>query len=311
MSAIIIDDLHKSYGDIRAVDGVGFEVGQGEIFGLLGPNGAGKTTFISMLCCLLEPTSGTAMIDSKDLSKDGMSIRRVIGVVPQEVSLYPALSAYDNLKFYGKMYDVSGDELEERIEKLLKIVGLEGRARDLIKTYSGGMKRRINLAAALIHNPKVLLLDEPTLGLDPQTRIKIHELIKKLNEDGVTILLTTHYMDEAEKLCNRVGIMDNGRIVAIDTVERLLELVGGIDIIDVEAEEIPSVLMERISKMKGVEKVSRHSRGLHIETMNGRELLPKIVTEISSSGVEIKSVQIKEPNLESVFIHLTGKELRD
>lgn len=311
MSAIIIDGLYKSYGDIRAVDDVSFEVEQGEIFGLLGPNGAGKTTLISMLCCLLEPTSGTAMIDGKDVSKDGMNVRSVIGVVPQEVSLYPALSAYDNLKFYGKMYDIPRDQLEERIEHLLKTVGLEERAVDLIKRYSGGMKRRINIAAALIHSPKVLLLDEPTLGLDPQTRIKIHELIKKLNEDGVTILLTTHYMDEVEKLCNRVGIMDNGRIVAIDTVERLLELVGGIDIIHVEAEEIPSVLIERISKMKGVEKVSRHSRGLHIETMNGRELLPKIVIEIGSSSVKIKSVQIKEPNLESVFIHLTGKELRD
>lgn len=311
MGVIIIDDLYKSYGDIRAVDGVSFEVEQGEIFGLLGPNGAGKTTLISMLCCLLEPTSGTAMIDGKDVSKDGMNVRSVIGVVPQEVSLYPALSAYDNLKFYGKMYDMPIDQLEERIEHLLKTVGLEERAVDLIKRYSGGMKRRINIAAALIHNPKVLLLDEPTLGLDPQTRIKIHELIKKLNEDGVTILLTTHYMDEAEKLCNRVGIMDNGRIVVVDTVERLLELVGGIDIIHVEAEEIPSVLIERISKMKGVEKVSRHNRGLHIETMNGRELLPKIVIEIGSSSVKIKSVQIKEPNLESVFIHLTGKELRD
>jgi ABC-2 type transport system ATP-binding protein len=307
---ITVDNLVKRYNGHTAVDGVSFEINRGEIFGLLGPNGAGKSTIISILCCLLEPTLGSVVIDGSDIRKNANNIKKIIGVVPQEISLYHTLTARENLAFYGKIYGLSGRTLKSRIEALLDMVGLTERADDLLEGYSGGMKRRINIAAALLHEPRILYLDEPTTGVDPQSRRRIYDTIQDLNRQGMTVLLTTHQMEDAEKLCHRIAIMDKGKLIALDTLKGLLELVGESDLIHVLAPEILPGPVESIKRMPGVQKVSLDDGNMTIQLLRGRESLVGIIDILTSSKTQVESIYIKEPDLETLFLHLTGTKLR-
>ena len=307
---ITVENLVKRYNGHTAVDGISFEINRGEIFGLLGPNGAGKSTIISILCCLLEPTLGSVVIDGSDIRKNANNIKKIIGVVPQEISLYHTLTARENLAFYGKIYGLSGRTLKTRVEALLDMVGLTDRADDLLEGYSGGMKRRINIAAALLHEPRILYLDEPSTGVDPQSRRKIYDTIQDLNRQGTTVLLTTHQMEDAEKLCHRIAIMDKGKLIALDTLKGLLELVGESDLIHVLAPEILPGPVESIKRMPNVRKVSLDEGNMTVQLVRGRESLVGIIDILVSSGTRVESIYIKEPDLETLFLHLTGTSLR-
>jgi len=309
-SIITVENLIKKYNGHTAVDGVSFDINRGEIFGLLGPNGAGKSTIISIMCCLLESTSGRVTIEGIDIQKDSFEVRKIIGVVPQEISLYPTLTARENLSFYGQIYGLSGKSLKNRIEILLDMVGLTDRADDILEGYSGGMKRRINIAVALLHNPKILFLDEPSTGVDPQSRRRIYDTIQELNRAGMTVLLTTHQMEDAEKLCHRIAIVDKGKLIALDTLEGLLDLVGESDIIHMIARDFPAGAVESIEKMDEVQKVSLDRDSMAIQLLHGRESLAHIIDILISSGTHVESIQIKEPDLETLFLHLTGTRLR-
>lgn len=312
MALLEVKELSKSYGNIKAVGGISFEIQKGEIFGLLGPNGAGKTTTISMLSCLIKPDSGDAFVDGCSILKDSMEVKKRIGVVPQDVSLYPTLSAQENLVFFGEMYGLTGSKLREKVDDVLEVVGLKDRRKEAINKYSGGMKRRINIAVGLLPSPKLLILDEPTVGVDPQSRTNILETLKELNKKGLTILYTSHYMEEVEFLCHRIAIMDLGKIIAIGSLNELRLLVGERDLLRIStANEISKDLVETVKKIPDVSEARVLDESIEILTLHGRKLLPQIIEIFTDTGVKIKSVEVKEPNLESVFLHLTGKELRD
>jgi len=312
MALLEVKELSKSYSNIKAVGGISFEIQKGEIFGLLGPNGAGKTTTISMLSCLIKPDSGDAFVDGYSISKDSMEVKKRIGVVPQDVSLYPTLSAQENLVFFGEMYGLTGSKLREKVDEVLEIVGLKDRRKEAINKYSGGMKRRINIAVGLLPSPKLLILDEPTVGVDPQSRTNILETLKELNKEGLTILYTSHYMEEVEFLCHRIAIMDLGKIIAIGSLNELRLLVGERDLLRIStANEISKDLVETVKKIPDVSEARVLDESIEILTLHGRKLLPQIIEIFGDAGIKIKSVEVKEPNLESVFLHLTGKELRD
>jgi len=311
MNLTEVKNLSKKYNEHLAVDNISFYVKEGEIFGLLGPNGAGKSTTISMLSCLLEPTSGEAFIDGKSIKKDPMGVKKVIGLIPQEIALYPTLSAKENLYFWGKMYGLSGSLIKKRVKEILDIVGLTDRAKDRIDTYSGGMKRRINIAAGLIHRPKVIMLDEPTVGIDPQTRINILETVKNLNKLGMTIIYTSHYMEEVEMLCNRIAIMDEGRIIAMGTKNELRLLVGGKDTIRMDVKNIHPKIAESLEMIDDVDKIKIKENQIEILSDYGRRVLSSVISKLNELDVKINSVKVQEPDLESVFIHLTGKSLRE
>ena len=311
MNLTEVKNLSKKYNEHLAVDNISFYVKEGEIFGLLGPNGAGKSTTISMLSCLLEPTSGEAFIDGKSIIKDPMGVKKVIGLIPQEIALYPTLSAKENLYFWGKMYGLSGSLIKKRVKEILEIVGLTDRAKDRIDTYSGGMKRRINIAAGLIHRPKVIMLDEPTVGIDPQTRINILETVINLNKLGMTIIYTSHYMEEVEMLCNRIAIMDEGKIIATGTKNELRLLVGGKDTIRMDVKNIHPKIVESLEMIDDVDKIKIKEDQIEILSDYGRRVLSSIISKLNELDVKINSVKVQEPDLESVFIHLTGKSLRE
>lgn len=307
---ITVEDLSKQYDGFTAVDRVSFDIKRGEIFGLLGPNGAGKSTIISILCCLLEPTAGRVTIDGFDVKKNATEIKKIIGIVPQEISLYHTLTARENLAFYAKIYGLSGKAMKERIEELLDMVGLTARADDRLEGYSGGMKRRINIAVALLHKPRILFLDEPSTGVDPQSRKRIYDTIRDLNRQGTTVLLTTHQMEDAEKLCQRIAIVDKGKLIALDTLDGLLKMVGETDIVQVTAKVIPPETVDVIQQIDNVQKVSVDDNSMTIQLAHGRELLAGIIDTLTASGTKVESIQIKEPDLETLFLHLTGTRLR-
>lgn len=311
MNIVEVKNLSKKYNSNLAVDNISFDVKEGEIFGLLGPNGAGKSTTISMLACLLEPTSGDAFIDEKSIKKDPMDVKKVIGLIPQDIALYPTLSAKENLHFWGKMYGLSGSLIKKRSNEILEIVGLSERAKDRIDSYSGGMKRRINIAAGLIHRPKLIMLDEPTVGIDPQTRINILETVINLNKMGITIIYTSHYMEEVEILCNRIAIMDEGKIIAMGTKDELRLLVGGKDIIRIDATDIHPRTSETLNMIDDVDKIKIIENQIEILSDYGRRVLSSVISKLNELDVKINSVKVQEPDLESVFIHLTGKSLRE
>lgn len=313
MAFIEVKELSKSYGKIHAVKGISFSVEKGEIFGLLGPNGAGKTTTISMLSTLVNPDSGDASIDGKSIIKEPMEVKKRIGVVPQEIAIYPLLTGYENLAFFGKMYGLFGNTLKARITEVLEIVGLSDRAKERANTYSGGMKRRLNIAIGLLSSPELLILDEPTVGVDPQSRSNILETLKKLNsEREITIIYTSHYMEEVEYLCRRIAIMDLGQIIALGTLNELRMIVGEKDSIIVTLQdEIEKSILDKIMNIRDVDKVEFSDKSIHLLSLHGRKLLPDIIEFLSNEGIKIKSIEIKEPNLESVFLELTGRELRD
>lgn len=305
-----VSNLTKSFGQLTAVDHISFDVQQGEIFGFLGPNGAGKTTTIHMLCSLATPDSGTIELDGQDIHKAGVSVRRKLGNVPQEVALYEELNAIENLRFWGTCYKMKKKELNHRIEELLTITGLTERAKDRVKTYSGGMKRRLNMAAGMIHQPKLLLLDEPTVGIDPQARHNMLETVQETAKSGTTILYTTHYMDEAEFLCDRLAIIDHGRILAIGTQDEIKQIVGENRILRINgkfdkniAEKLPEKLKD-LSLLSIADSEVTYSLPIKHGTGQFLEMLIK-------SGFEIDNLSIKEPSLDSVFMKLTGREIRD
>ena len=314
MSAILqANNLVRKFGDLTAVDDVSFAIEEGEIFSLLGPNGAGKTTTISMLSTLLAPTSGDAQINGFSIKNDNMQVRKSIGIVPQEIALYDDLTALENLQYWGKLYDLKGRELDQRVEVVLEQIGLSDRAKDRVKTYSGGMKRRVNIAAGLLHKPKLLFMDEPTVGIDPQSRRMILDMVKELNRQGMAILYTTHYMEEAQELSDRVGIIDHGKLIAVGTQEELTKQVGETDSIRIltdAMDDLPAIA----AKLQGFDAITRiivEEGGFNLITNDAESSLAPIINQASQAGAHIKSIEIIEPNLETVFLHLTGRALRD
>ena len=308
-----VHNLVKKYGDLTAVKGISFEVQEGEIFSLLGPNGAGKTTTISILSTLFSPTSGEASVRGHSVTKEPMAVKEVIGVVPQEIALYDNLSALENFKFWGQMYGLSGKDLSTRIDEVLEQIGLKDRAKERIKTYSGGMKRRVNIGVGLLHKPHLLFMDEPTVGIDPQSRRAILDSVKDLNKTGMTILYTTHYMEEAQELSDRVGIIDHGELIALGTQEELTAQVGEMDtlILHLGENEDPVYLAEALSTLPHVLQANPTDHEVAIVTPSAEELLAPVVSRSNELGIKIHSVDMREPNLEAVFLHLTGRALRD
>jgi len=316
MSTIIeVHNLEKQYAPNaeKAVKGISFAIKQGEIFSLLGPNGAGKTTTISMISCLLSPTAGDALIDGHSIRRDPMKVKQTIGVVPQEIALYDTISARENLVFWGRMYGLSGAKLQERITATLKIAGLEDRAGDKVETFSGGMKRRLNIAVGLLHEPKVLYMDEPTVGIDPQSRRRILDTVKELNQQGLTVLYTTHYMEEAEELSDRIGIIDHGQLVAMGTQQELTQTVGQFDTIvaQMDGEMETAALLAGVSQLPGVHKADGTVAHLIVQANDAKQTLPHLLNWTDGQGLHLRGVEIQEPNLEAVFLHLTGHALRD
>ena len=310
--------LVKKYGDLTAVNDVNLAIQQGEIFGLLGPNGAGKTTIISIITGLLEPTNGSITVDGLDLQTDTNAVKAKLGLVPQELALYPTLTTRDNLDFFGSIYGLGGKHLRERVDAMLAMVELTDRADEAVKTYSGGMKRRVNIAAGLLHEPEILFLDEPTVGVDPQSRNAIFEAVEELNRAGMTVIYTTHYMEEAQRLCQRVAIIDEGQIIALDTPQALIRsLGGGILVLGLEDPGADSGLgqvqtvVDRIVELPSVKSTVRDDGHLKVETYRFQEALMGILDITNQEDVRITSLEKWEPNLESVFLHLTGKRLRE
>ena len=310
VNLVTVRELKKEYGSVKAVDGVTFEIAEGEIFGLLGPNGAGKTTTINALCTYTEPTSGEVTIAGRDLMSEPEAVKHIIGVVPQDIALYPDLNAAENLRFFGRMYDVPEPALARRIAELLDLVGLSEHARKRVEHYSGGMKRRLNLAVGLLSEPLFLMLDEPTVGVDPQSRNAIFENVRALNEQGLTILYTTHYMEEAELLCDRVAIMDEGNIIALDTPQHLINTLGT-GLIHVGVKQADDEMLARLRELSRVKAVTYRDSTLAFETVDAQRALLEIIALFNETDTAMTSLEILEPNLESVFIKLTGRQLRD
>jgi ABC-2 type transport system ATP-binding protein len=306
---LVIDNVTMSYGTRQALAGVSFSVAEGELFGLLGPNGAGKTTLLSILCCLIEASSGSATLAGKSLNTRDRQVRRLIGVVPQELAIYNELTARENLLFFGELYGVKPPALGQRADATLAAVGLLDRAGQRVSTFSGGMKRRLNFGAALIHNPRLLLLDEPTTGVDPQSRNHIFEEVRRLNRAGMTILYTSHYMEEVQALCSRVGIIDRGRVVACDTLAGLLhQLPGSMRIRLVRP--VPE-FQRRLSQFEGVRLCELDGFGFDLVAPDIKKVLLQLLALMTELHVDLTSLEIQEPNLERVFLHLTGRALRD
>ena len=308
---IEVRELTRRFGSFTAVDGVSFEVRAGEIFGFLGPNGAGKTTTISMLCTLLRPTAGRAAVDGHDVATQPHAVRQSIGLIFQDPALDERLTAYENLKFHAMLYDVPSQAFERRVWEVLKMVDLADRAKAVVRSFSGGMKRRLEIARGLLHRPKVLFLDEPTIGLDPQTRRHIWDYITALRRhEGLTIFLTTHYMEEAE-ICDRIAIIDHGRIVALDTPDNLKRLVGG-DVVTVRTSD-NAAAAERLKTAFGLPVRPGPEGELIVEVERGDQFIPQMVTALNGdgAGISVQSVGLRRPTLEDVFIKLTGRAIRD
>jgi len=299
---------------VVAVNGISFEVMQGEIFSLLGPNGAGKTTTIGMMSGLLTPTAGDVIVGGHSVRQEPMAVRKLIGVVPQELALYPTLSARQNLAFFGKMYGLGGRELKRRVDEVLDFTGLTDRADDPIEEYSGGMKRRVNIGVGLLHRPEILFLDEPTVAIDPQSRRNILDAVKALNDEGITVLYTTHYMEEAQELSDRVGIIDHGAIIALGTQDELTHMVGEQDTLVLKVPEVTPAVIEALRGLASVSNcipIEGDGGELHILADDGRVVLPDAIRIINEAGLSLQAVEVREPTLEAVFLHLTGRALRD
>jgi len=303
--------LVKTFDDLVAVDGVSFAIAEGETYGLLGPNGAGKTTSISMIAGLLEGDAGEVMVKGDRISTRSTIGKDTIGLVPQELAIYPDLTATENLSFFGRLYGMGGTDLTSRVEELLGVIGLSDRADDLVKEFSGGMKRRLNIGIGLLHKPQLLILDEPTVGVDPQSRNAILESIEHLSDEGMAVLYTTHYMEEAERLCDRVAIIDEGKIQAEGTRRELVAMVGEKDRITIGGGGDLSAAADAVRGVAGVSEASSTDHQLHILATEASSILPELLERITAAGGTISGVEVVEPNLEAVFLHLTGKALRD
>jgi ABC-2 type transport system ATP-binding protein len=309
--AIKVQNLDKHFDDIHAVDDVSFTIHTGEIFSLLGPNGAGKTTTIGMISGLLSPDAGEVWLMGNSVLNDPKTAKAALGVVPQEIALYEDISARANLNFWGKMYDLRGEELTSSVDEVLALVGLEDRANGTVSKFSGGMQRRLNVGIALLHKPRVIIMDEPTVGIDPQSRRKILDSVKQLRAQGVTILYTTHYMEEAQELSDRIAIMDNGKIIALGSHQELIEIVGELDRICLTINEKPLNVIRAWESLEGVEKVTDEDGRINLFVKDSNRVLPDIFETAAKENVRITGVDIQEPNLEAVFLHLTGRALRD
>lgn len=310
---------------VQAVKGIDLQIYKGEIFSLLGPNGAGKTTTISMISGLLAPSSGDATIGGYSITRQPLEAKRLMGYVPQEIALYPELSARQNLEFFGKLYGLNGRDLAKRVDEVLDFIDLTERQKDRVDTFSGGMKRRVNIGVGLLHRPQLVYMDEPTVGIDPQNRRRVLDTVKRLRDDyKMTVLYTTHLMEEAEELSNRVGIIDHGEIIAIGTQSQLTQQVGEEDrlVFRIDTAQIPETLLQKLQAVEGVtralydapqetEKDEKPMGTLTLFAKRGRRALPHLIREINEAGIEIASVEVREPDLEAVFLHLTGRALRD
>lgn len=304
-------DLKKHFKNIRAVDGINFEVKRGEIFGLLGPNGAGKSTTISMISTLIRPSGGDIFYKDESIIKQPKSIQQKLGVVPQEIALYPTLTGYENLKFWGNVYGLRGNTLKQRIKEIADIIGIKDRLKDKVEKYSGGMKRRLNIGAALLHRPELLIMDEPTVGIDPQSRNHILDTVLELNKEGMTIIYTSHYMEEVEYLCSRISIMDQGKIIASGSKDELVEIVKGDKRISLRFDRISDGLIGKIKDINYINNVEVFNEEVALTAINGETIFKDIINKVSETDSNILSIDVKKPNLEEVFLHLTGKALRD
>ncbi len=306
-----VTNLVKDFNGRKSVDGVSFSVAAGEVFGLLGPNGAGKSTTIAMICGLLSPDQGEISFAGQEAGSGANAVRQSIGLVPQDIALYPTLSARENLNFWGRMYGLGGKVLRERVNGALEIADLADRANERIETYSGGMKRRINIAASLLHRPKLLIMDEPTVGIDPQSRNHILETVRLLNNQGMAVIYTSHYMEEVESVCSRVAIMDQGKVLAQGSLKELAQIAGGLDVVTVEAPSIGQDVQDCITAIPGVSGVTASSGQVQFLSTRGSEALPEVMACFARLGLKVGGVKVKEPNLETVFLQLTGRTLRD
>ncbi len=309
-----VNQVVKNYGDKQILKEISFKVEKGDSFGFLGPNGAGKSTLISIITGLYQPTDGRVLIEGYDMNGQQKKAQQMIGIVPQEIALYLNMTAKENLTFWGRMYGLKGKLLKKRVGETLQLIGLEERANDKVKFFSGGMKRRVNIGCAILHKPKILIMDEPTVGIDPQSRNHILETVKRLNQDGMTIVYTSHYMEEVEYLCDKIGIIDQGSLVALGTIAELSKLV----------EEQREVILTIKNNKSDIEKVSKYiresypSKDFNVEgqkfiivDQKPQEFISKLIQILTDMKVEIISAEVVEPNLENVFLYLTGKKLRD
>jgi len=303
--------LHKRFGELQAVDDVSFTIAAGETYGLLGPNGAGKTTTISMICGLLTADSGTVRVAGVELSTHSVRARAAIGYVPQELAIYPDLSARENLHFFAELYGLTRAEVRARVDEILEVIGLRERADDAAGEYSGGMQRRLNIGIGLLHRPQLLVLDEPTVGVDPQSRNSILESVEALSREGMAVLYTTHYMEEAERLCDRIAIVDGGQLRAEGTRRELVALVGEHDRVSLGGTGDLSAAASAALTLDPVRTATAGDGSVELVVDDARSLLPELLQRVADAGVAVSSVEVQEPDLEAVFLHLTGKALRD
>ncbi len=304
-----VRNLRKDYGSTPALAGISFTVGTGELFGLLGPNGAGKTTLMSIVSGLLDPTAGQVFLAEREFHRLDRALRRTIGMVPQDLAIYNELTARENLRFFGQLYSIGANDLELRVERILASIGLAERADQRAGTFSGGMKRRLNLGASLVHQPKLLLLDEPTAGVDPQSRNHIFEEVRRLNAAGITIVYTSHYMEEVQALCPRVGIIDQGKLIACDDVKNLLAKLPSR--VRFSARTLPETALSRLRSLENVTLATPAAQAIEIQCNDLKRTLLQVVSILSEEQAEMTSLETAEPNLEHVFLHLTGRALRD
>ena len=310
-AAIQVKQLDKRFDEVHAVNDVSFIVQRGEIFSLLGPNGAGKSTTISMISGLLPPTRGDAVVMGHSIIKNSRAAKSHIGIVPQEIALYEDLTARENLDFWGKMYGLHGESLSQRIDEVLEMIGLTDRQKDRVEKYSGGMKRRVNIGAALLHKPDIIIMDEPTVGIDPQSRRHILDGVKNLKDEGATVLYTTHYMEEAQELSDHIAIMDKGKIIASGTHDELVRIVGQQDCIDLELNLPSEQVLAGWEALPVVQHVTTENGKMSVLVEDSNAALPYLFDVANEHGVRVTAIDIQEPNLESVFLHLTGRALRD
>ena len=309
MSSITVDALRKQYGDVVAVDGISFAAEPGQVFGLLGPNGAGKTTTIGCISGLLQPTAGRVAVMGHDVVRDAIAARQALGVVPQELALYLDLSAADNLAYWGAAYDMPRNELKTRVTEVLEQIGLADRARDKVGTFSGGMKRRLNFGCGIIHRPRVLLLDEPTAGVDPQSRVRVLDLVREQAKNGTAVVYTTHYMEEAQELCDRIAIVDHGKLLAIGTLAELRALVAEKDLVRLSGRFDPGAASKGLAELKEIDVLSVTAEAVTIAARSASRQLPAIFAALGAADIQETTLTV--PSLESLFIKLTGRELRE
>jgi ABC-2 type transport system ATP-binding protein len=311
MNVIEIKNLVKKYEDNVAVDNINLNIEEGEIYGILGPNGAGKSTTISIICSLLHPTSGEVKVLGEDVRKNSLKVKKHLGLVPQSIAIYSDFTAYENVKFFGELYSLRGKELKESIENALEFTGLLEMKNKKAKEFSGGMLRRLNIACAIIHNPKVLIMDEPTVGIDAQSRNHIMQSVKNLNKKGVTIVYTTHYMEEAEALCSKIAIIDQGKIIVEGSKEELKDMVSDKRTLNIGLEDVYKIDIEILKNVEGVLDIAINEDNLIISSSKEVNNLDKIIKAVSDQGGKITDLGFKEITLETVFLSLTGKKLRD